>query len=110
MALWRIPKLKDRTYAEIDSLFEHKVPARKFASNVELFGGDLEPWDLTATYHTPVDVGGRMWIIKEKWLSNVKVPNGRIPKSLARSGSGGIEPKYICDMETPSRIDCRRSN
>jgi hypothetical protein len=29
---FRLPETKDRTFGEIDLLFEHKVPARKFKS------------------------------------------------------------------------------
>jgi SP family general alpha glucoside:H+ symporter-like MFS transporter len=42
-AYWRVPEPKGRTYAEMDALFERKVPARKFAStNVELFHDEPE--------------------------------------------------------------------
>lgn len=37
-AFFRLPEPKGRTYAEMDVLFYHKVPARKFASsNVDQF-------------------------------------------------------------------------
>lgn len=37
---FRLPEPKDRTYAELDSLFEHKVSARKFAkTDVGAFEG-----------------------------------------------------------------------
>ncbi|KAJ5649623.1 uncharacterized protein N7484_003346 [Penicillium longicatenatum] len=38
---FRVPEPRGRTYAEMDALFEQKVPARKFAStNVDLFHDD----------------------------------------------------------------------
>ena len=38
---FRLPEPKGRTYAELDILFEHKVPARKFKhTNVDPFRGD----------------------------------------------------------------------
>lgn len=40
-AYWRLPEPKGRTYAEMDALFERKIPARKFATtNVDLFHED----------------------------------------------------------------------
>ncbi|RSL82794.1 hypothetical protein CEP51_004913 [Fusarium floridanum] len=40
-AYFRLPEPKDRTYGELDVLFEHKVSARKFATTrVDQFGDD----------------------------------------------------------------------
>jgi len=40
---FRLPEPKDRTYAELDMLFEHRVPARKFAKT------DVDPFTAEAT-------------------------------------------------------------
>ena len=40
---FRLPEPKGRTYAELDLLFEQKVPARKFKTTVvEPFAGQLQ--------------------------------------------------------------------
>jgi len=39
--LFRLSELKDRTYGELDVLFENKVSARRFyKTNVDQFSGD----------------------------------------------------------------------
>ena len=43
---FRLPEAKDRTYGELDILFEHGVLARKFAStSVVTFTGSVEQVD-----------------------------------------------------------------
>jgi SP family general alpha glucoside:H+ symporter-like MFS transporter len=48
-ALFRLPEPKDRTYAELDFLFEQKVPARKFNSTV------ADPFQLQAVGEPDLD-------------------------------------------------------
>lgn len=49
---FRLPEPKDRTYGELDMLFERKVPARKFAStSVDTFTGFIETNDVKEKIH-----------------------------------------------------------
>lgn len=51
---FRLPEPKDRTYGELDVLFEHKVPARKFSTTkTDQFGGHVDDADM-AGMHTGV--------------------------------------------------------
>ncbi|OXB36203.1 MFS transporter, SP family, general alpha glucoside:H+ symporter [Cryptococcus neoformans] len=50
---FRLPEAKDRTYGELDVLFENKIPARKFASTVvDQFVGHEDNFDNTIAVET----------------------------------------------------------
>lgn len=50
---FRLPEAKDRTYGELDVLFENKISARKFASTtVDQFAGHEAQFDDTIPVET----------------------------------------------------------
>ena len=54
---FRLPEPKDRTYAELDVLFEEGVPARKFATtHVDPYSGELGGTKKTAVHVETTDV------------------------------------------------------